>query len=344
VTPSSPPEAWPFVSVLISTKDRRTDLARALASLARLDYPADRFEVIVVEETDTPAPPSGVIYVPIPREGRGFGYTRAVALEHARGALVAFFDDDCVAEPDWLQELVRPLRDDPAILGVAGAVRVQDANPVGICENLLGFPGGGLLYLRRAGDRLVDTRHLSTCNCAYRAEVLQQVGGFPLVAPFSGEDYLVGRQVSDLGRCVYAPRAVVFHKPRGSLGKVFRWFVRRGRQEVWLVRHHPDVVEFGPRHLVATSLALRLGLVAGGAVLLGLPVGPVLLALLGGYAVLQNIRYRYAWRECPAPWLPLVLPATKLAMGLGGEVGRWIEAARWLADRRPAGHRAPERS
>ena len=43
---------WPFVSVLISTKDRRPDLARALASLAVQDYPRDHFAIVVVEETD----------------------------------------------------------------------------------------------------------------------------------------------------------------------------------------------------------------------------------------------------------------------------------------------------
>ena len=39
---------WPFVSVLISTKDRRADLAKALESLERQDYPREHFEVIGV--------------------------------------------------------------------------------------------------------------------------------------------------------------------------------------------------------------------------------------------------------------------------------------------------------
>ncbi|MBI2217757.1 MAG: glycosyltransferase [Candidatus Rokubacteria bacterium] len=335
--------AWPMVSVLISTKDRRADLARALASLRAQEYPRERVQMVVVEETDAPAPPPDVLYVPIPREGRGFGYTRAVALRHARGDIVAFTDDDCVVTPSWLRELVTPFLDDPAVLGVAGAVRVKDANTVGICENVLGFPGGGLSYLTRAGGRVVDTVHLSTCNCAYRTEVLGAVGGFPEVAPFSGEDYLVGRRVSRLGRCVYAPRAVVFHKPRGTLGAVLRWFVRRGRQEVWLLRHHPDVFELGACDLIRTSLVVRVtgALALGG--LLGIPTLATLGALLLAYGVAQNVRYRFAWRYHRTAWLPVVLPATKLAMGVGGEVGRWIEALGWAREvgskRRPVGAR-----
>ncbi len=323
---------WPFVSVLISTKDRRPDLAKALASLEGQDYPRERFEVIVVEETGEPQAPPGVRYVPIPKEGRGFGYTRAVALRHAQGPLVAFIDDDCEAEPSWLRELIAPLQKDLTTLGVAGAVCVRNANPIGICENILGFPGGGLAYLSDAGGQLVETRHLSTCNCAYRAEALQKVGGFPEVAPWSGEDYLVGRWVSRLGRCVYTPRAVVFHKPRGSFSRVFRWFIRRGRQEVWLLRHHPDVAELRAGNLLGTSLILRTGAVVVLASLAGLhPLGTLGLLLLV-YAGIQNLRYQFCWRYYRAVWLPILLPLTKLTMGLGGELGRWIEAARWARD------------
>jgi len=215
-------------------------------------------------------------------------------------------------------------------------VRVREANPVGICENILGFPGGGLYYLWRTGGRAVETDHLSTCNCAYRVDTLRQVGGFPEIAPWSGEDYLVGRRVSRLGRCVYTPRAVVFHKPRGSLARVFRWFIRRGRQEVWLVRRHPDEFELRPSQLLMTSLIVRGAGALAVASLLGAPILGTLGVLLVAYVVAQNIRYRFCWRYYRAPWLPILLPATKLAMGLGGEIGRWLET--FCGSRDPGGN------
>lgn len=316
---------WPFVSVLISTKDRRDDLARALESIAAQDYPRERVEVVVVEETDQAAPPVGVRYIAIPREGRGFGYTRAVALAHASGEIVAFTDDDCVATPSWLRELVRPLLQDPTVLGVAGAVFVSRANAIGVCESILGFPGGGVRYHAAAAGRVVPTDHLSTCNCAYRRDVLERVGGFPAVAPWSGEDYIVGRRVRRMGSCVYAPAAIVYHKPRGTLAADFRWFVRRGRQEVWLRRNYPDVFELSTGHLVRTSLVLRLGVALGVARLVGLSTLPTVVALALLYAAVQNLRYRFGWRYYRVPWILAVLPLTKLAMGFGGEAGRWLE-------------------
>ncbi len=50
----------PTVSVLIITKERRALLAEALESIGAVDYPKDKLEVVVVEDTEEPvAPPGG---------------------------------------------------------------------------------------------------------------------------------------------------------------------------------------------------------------------------------------------------------------------------------------------
>jgi hypothetical protein len=107
-------------------------------------------------------------------------------------------DDDCEAEAGWLKALLLPLRQDDAILGVAGAVMVRECGPIGYAESILGFPGGGLRYLHSARGRVVPTRHLSTCNCAYRREAVLRVGGFPEHARLGGEDFLLAERVSGL--------------------------------------------------------------------------------------------------------------------------------------------------
>ena len=70
--PVSEPRESPTVSVLICTKDRRQDVARALASLRAAGVEREGVEIVVVEETARPAPMAGVRYVPLPPEGRGF--------------------------------------------------------------------------------------------------------------------------------------------------------------------------------------------------------------------------------------------------------------------------------
>src|SRR5436309_16102887 len=85
------------VSIVVCTKDRREELRRALASIA--DAGAEGAEIVVVEETDAPAPVAGTTYVAIPRESRGFGHARNRGLRAAAGDILVFFDDDCIATP-----------------------------------------------------------------------------------------------------------------------------------------------------------------------------------------------------------------------------------------------------
>ena len=110
----------PLVSIVVITKDRRQDLLRAVDSLARLDYPRERMEVVVVEEGDEPGPLDGVEYVFLPRRDLGLGYARNAGVRRARGEVIAFTDDDCIVDPAWVRELVSGF-DDPRIAGVAGA-------------------------------------------------------------------------------------------------------------------------------------------------------------------------------------------------------------------------------
>ena len=209
-----PVSETPTVSVLICTKDRRADLARALASLRADGVERDGVEIVVVEETARPEPIPGVRYVPLPPEGRGFAYVRNRAVETAKGSVLVFVDDDCEVERGWFDALVAPLLADPGVGGAAGAVLVRDCNAIGYAESVLGFPGGGLRYLAAAAGRVVPTTHLSTCNCAYRREAVEAAGGFSARAALGGEDSLLAERVTARWPCRYVPDAIVYHKPR----------------------------------------------------------------------------------------------------------------------------------
>jgi GT2 family glycosyltransferase len=52
---------------------------------------------------------------------RGLSGARNSGIAVARGDVIAFLDDDAVAEPDWLERLLVPYAD-PAVIGVGGAV------------------------------------------------------------------------------------------------------------------------------------------------------------------------------------------------------------------------------
>lgn len=309
------------LSVVICTKGRPADLARAIASVRASSAAGREVEIVVVEESPAPREISGVRYAHLPISERGFGHARNAGVRAASGDLVLFVDDDCEVERGWLEAVSRPFLGDERVLGVAGAVMVRDCGAIGYAENILGFPGGGLRYRHASGGRLVPTRFLSTCNCGYRRRAIVAAGGFPEEARWGGEDFLLAERVSGAGPCVYAPEAVVYHRPRGRLQAIFRWFVRRGRSEWTIVAARQDRGAF-LGYVLRSSLTLR----AVVAVVL-LRAWPALWVLLppaiAGYAGAMLWRYRFA-RAYPTHrrgwWL---VPVVKAVMDLGTEVGRW---------------------
>lgn len=322
--PASEPRETPTVSVLICTKDRRDDVARALASLRADGVEREGVEIVVIEETAHPRPIAGVRYVPLPPEGRGFAHVRNRAVDAAKGSLLVFVDDDCEVERGWFDALLAPMAD-PAVAGTAGAVLVRDCNAIGYAENILGFPGGGLRYLAAAGGRVVATRFVSTCNCVYRRAAIEAVGGFSPLASLGGEDSLLADRITARWPCRYAPGAVAYHRPRQRLVAIFPWFVRRGRAEVRILpgKPRPGAVVLA---LLRGSTLLRLTLAA--LVLAWLPwplaLTVPLAALLYYLALLR--RFTFAWRfpsHRRGFWLA---PLVRVIADAGAEVGRLSEA------------------
>ncbi|HZR85148.1 MAG TPA: glycosyltransferase [Candidatus Binatia bacterium] len=103
----------PTISVIVPTRNRARSLQELLESFDRLRPPPVAFEIVVADNgstDDTPrllaewrsaAPGRAVVRVNQP------GKSRAVnaAIAQSRGQLIAFCDDDVVADPDWLVEV-----------------------------------------------------------------------------------------------------------------------------------------------------------------------------------------------------------------------------------------------
>ena len=168
----------PFLSVVVPTRGRPGALKRCLESLSRQDYPADAFEIVVIDDgspepVPLPGPGSGVS----PRLHRqaqaGPAAARNRGLEIARGEYVAFIDDDCEAAPDWLRQLVSVLQEHPGA-GVGGLVVNELArNPFSeASQALVSF----LCEYYNANPQ--DARFFTSNNLAFPRAALVEAGGF----------------------------------------------------------------------------------------------------------------------------------------------------------------------
>ena len=313
--------AWPGVSVVVVTRGHHALAERAVRSLLATDYPAAQRQIVVVEETDAPQPIPGlgVKYHTIPVKSRGVSFARNTGLDLCDHEIVAFTDDDCEVDKSWLREIVRPLIENPGVAATAGAVLVPPCGPVGQCENILGFPGGGAKHIHRAGGRIIPMRTFSTCNCAIHRELAGDVH-FQEGFQNAGEDELLSRSISARFQLLYTPFAIVRHQPRDSLGGVFRWFVRRGQARVHMARH---VASRGAyiRKTMGTSMLLRLFVFLVLLAILGIPVLPAVACMALLYYVSVLWRFRWARRFPPSMKTFLILPLVRFTMDVAMDIG-----------------------
>jgi len=130
MTPSLPAtdQTSPFVSVIIPTYNRKASLLRTLDSLSRQTYPADRFEVVVVDDgsvDDTPSVvrekyPFSLRYVRQPNQGDAIA--RNLGAQESRGDLLIFLDDDITVVPEFIAGMVKEHQGQERLV-VAGTLR-----------------------------------------------------------------------------------------------------------------------------------------------------------------------------------------------------------------------------
>jgi GT2 family glycosyltransferase len=116
--------AFTGFSVVVPTHGRPRALGRCLAALAAQSFPAGAYEVIVVNDggpwPDAPPIPATACAIRVLHQPRnsGPGPARNHGARLARFSHLAFTDDDCEPDPDWLARLAVVCRHDPeAMLG-----------------------------------------------------------------------------------------------------------------------------------------------------------------------------------------------------------------------------------
>lgn len=113
----------PVFSIIIPTYNRPARLANCLSAIAQLDYPRDRFEVIVVDDGSKTSMESVVTpfgdqlqLTLIRQSNSGPAAARNAGAAQANGRFLVFTDDDCMPAADWLKTLEMRFAESPDCL------------------------------------------------------------------------------------------------------------------------------------------------------------------------------------------------------------------------------------
>jgi len=198
------------VSVVIPAYNEEQYLGRCLEALAQQTYPADRLEVIVVDNGSTDATAEiarqyGVRVIAEPR--KGVARARQTGFEAARGAIIASTDADTVVPPFWVARIAAHFRADPALGAVYGPVYWPDGRQME--QLLVRYPITWGLW---ASNRVRHSLWWGS-DFAVRREVFQEAGGFP-VDWASGEDTDLSLRVSRIAPVRFDPDLVIYASGR----------------------------------------------------------------------------------------------------------------------------------
>ncbi len=264
--PSGRETALPSVSVIVPTKDRAAELENCLAALFAVDYPPDRFEVIVVDDGSSDRTPDVAQSYPCRYvandRNRGQSYSRNAGSRAASGEILAFIDSDCVASREWLRELVGFFSWSKVAAAGGLVVGFSDESTLDRYEQVASSLNmGDRLSLMSDDDSM---SYVPTCNLLVRKEVYLDLGGLR-------EDLHVGEDV-DLcwrlrtagWRLVYSPTGLVRHRHRTRLHEMLRRRAAYGTSEALLHSLHPDKRKImALRALPALTVALLTACVVG---------------------------------------------------------------------------------
>lgn len=198
-------------SIVIPAYARPRALTACLDGLACLEYPRDRFEVIVVDDGSVPPLPpyQGPLPVTLIRqENAGPAAARNTGAARARGTFLAFTDDDCSPAPDWLVLLGAELARDPGCMVGGRTINALSANPFASASQSL------ISYLYAYYDaNPARSRFFTSNNMALSGERFRTLGGFETGFRYAaGEDRWLCEQWRRRGWPMrYVPDAVVLH-------------------------------------------------------------------------------------------------------------------------------------
>ncbi|MGZ8900834.1 MAG: glycosyltransferase [Limisphaerales bacterium] len=223
----------PFFSVIIPTAGRPRQLGACLESLACIEYPRDHYEVIIVDDgSETPlAPLAGsfrdrIDVTLLSQAHSGPAAARNAGAKRARGTYLAFTDDDCMPNADWLQKLEERFVQTPEHLVGGRTLNALPNNPYSTASHLL------IDYLyRHYNPILTQASFLTSNNLAVPAAQFRALGGFDAAFPLAAAE---DRDFCDRWRhhgqrMIYAPEVLVYHAPPLTFRAFLRQHFRYGR-------------------------------------------------------------------------------------------------------------------
>src|SRR5215216_3886035 len=179
----------PDISIVVCTYNRASLLREALRSLFAQKAEDLSYEIIIIDNNSSDDTRTAVESLtaesPVPlryflESRQGNAYARNAGVEQAAAPIIAFLDDDCIADERWVTTIKSAFDRDPELAFVGGRVLpVWESDPPSWLSTSHWAPLALLDY--GVEERKISGQAppgLLTANIAIRKEVFAELGGF----------------------------------------------------------------------------------------------------------------------------------------------------------------------
>jgi glycosyltransferase involved in cell wall biosynthesis len=256
------------ISVIIPTFNSVKELTKCLESLKTQTISNENYEVMVVDDGSNDGTKDAAAKYPVRyiyQQNHGPAAARNNGANQAYGEIILFTDADCEPQPNWLEEMIKPL-DDPQVVGVKGAYKTRQKKLVARLVQI----EYEHKYERMKKFKYID--FIDTYSAGYRKDIFLKYNGFDERYPnASVEDQEFSFRLSHDGhKMVFNPNAVVFHKHSASLMGYLRKKYKIAFWKAFLLKRHPGKIKTDTH----TPQSLKIQMLLALCILLGI-AGPV---------------------------------------------------------------------
>ena len=218
----------PLISVVVLNWNGQQVVEKCLKSLQEQTY--DPLELIVVDNASTDGSAELVkngipeVKLIVNKTNLGFGGGNNVGIRASEGRYIMMLNNDTRLDPHCIEELRRGIEKNDRYGACASKILLEyednliDAAGIVVCPDGLSIGRGRLEKGDRYNDE-VEVFFASDCACLYRREMLEDVGLYD-------EEFFAYADETDMGwraqlsgwKCIYNPKAVVYHFHSASAG------------------------------------------------------------------------------------------------------------------------------
>jgi len=244
-----PVDEYPIVSVLIPAHNEEMVIGRTVDSMAKLDYPKDRLEIIVINDSSTDKTGKilaekqekysnlTVVTITPPLGAKGKSNALNQGLKASRGKYIVVYDADNTPERAAVRRLTEAIMRDPDLGAVVGKFRTRNRD-TNLLTRFINIETLNFQWIVQAGrGSLFGLTTITGTNFIVRRDLLEKLGGWNLKA--LTEDTELTVRIYEQGyRIAWLPEAVTWEQEPEKIGVWVRQRTRWARGNMWIIYYY----------------------------------------------------------------------------------------------------------